>query len=75
MEPSGSVVECLTNTDCIITPFATRKISTFKLVSVAKQTGLNLSLLESPKTRFLTSWPTVIIHRHGSRVLSEADQL
>ena len=32
-------------------------LTIFKLLSVAKQTGLSLALLETPKTGFVASWP------------------
>ena len=39
---------------------ALRKISVFKLVSVAEQTGLSLALLETPTTGFLASRPFLV---------------
>ena len=36
---------------------ATREISSFKLVSLAEQAGLNLTFSETPKTGFLASRP------------------
>ena len=39
--------------ESIISRLATSKISIFLLVSVAEQAGLNLTLLETPKTGFV----------------------
>ena len=39
---------------------ATSEISMFWLAYVADQVGLNLTLLETPKPGFLTSWPICI---------------
>ena len=41
----------------IITKFATSEFSVLKLVSLAEETALNLALLDTPKTGFLTSQP------------------
>ena len=41
----------------ITSKLVTSEISTFQLVSVAEQAGLNLTLLETPKTGFLASRP------------------
>ena len=41
-----------------ISRLATGEISVFKLVSVAKQTGLDIPLSKIPKTDFLVLWPT-----------------
>ena len=41
----------------IISRLATGKISIFKLVSVAEETGLSIILSETPKTCFVTSGP------------------
>ena len=43
--------------ESIISRLATSKISIFKLVSVAEQAGLNLTLAEIPKTGFVMSRP------------------
>ena len=40
---------------------ATGKISIFYLVSVAEETGLKLTLTETPKTGFLATWPICFI--------------
>ena len=42
---------------CIISKLASREISIFYLVSVAEETGLNLTLSETPKTGFLATRP------------------
>ena len=42
----------------IISKLATSDISTFYLVSVTEETGLNLALSETPKTGFVASRPT-----------------
>ena len=41
----------------IISRLGTSNISIFKLVSVAKETGLSLASSEIPKTGFVGSWP------------------
>ena len=41
----------------IISKLATSKMSIFQLVFVAEETGLNLTLLETPKTGFLPTRP------------------
>ena len=41
----------------IITRLATSEISIFELVSVAEQSGLNLTSSKTLKTGFLISWP------------------
>ena len=41
----------------IISRLATSKISIFKLISVAEQAGLNLTLSEIPKTGFVVTRP------------------
>ena len=43
--------------ECIISKLASREISTFKLVSVAEQAGLNPTLWETRKTGFLATRP------------------
>ena len=43
--------------ESIICKLATDVISIFQLVSVAEETGLNLALLDTPKTGFLTMRP------------------
>ena len=43
--------------ESIIYGLATGQISSFKLVFVAEQTGLNLTSSETPKTGFLASMP------------------
>ena len=51
---------------------ATSVISSFKLVSVAEQVGLNLAFSEPPKTGFLATRPnnpTVGIHPTNSSVV------
>ena len=42
---------------CIISKLATSKFSSFKLVSVAEQTGLSLPFSETPKTGFVATRP------------------
>ena len=46
--------------ESIISKLATSKISIFKLVSVAEETGLSLALSETSKTGFVASRP--ILH-------------
>ena len=41
--------------ESILSKLATGELSIFKLVSVAKQTGLSLTLTETPKTGFVAS--------------------
>ena len=41
----------------IISELATSQISSFKLVSVAEETGLSLAFSEAPKTGFVTMRP------------------
>ena len=43
--------------ESIISKVATSEISIFLLVSVAEETGLNLTLSETPKTGFLATRP------------------
>ena len=43
--------------ESFISRLATSKISIFKLVSVAEETGLSLTLLETPKTGFVGTRP------------------
>ena len=46
----------------IIYRLAFSEISIFKVVSVAEQAGLNLTLLETPKTGFVASRPVNMSH-------------
>ena len=46
------VVRCLESMICVL---ALSKVSRFQLVSVAEQTGLNLTWLKTPKTGFLVA--------------------
>ena len=43
--------------ESIISKLATSKMSNFQLVSVAQETGLNLTLSETPTTGFLATIP------------------
>ena len=51
---SAFVIRFLEST---LTKLSTAKISVFQLVSVAEETGLKLTLSETPKTGFLATWP------------------
>ena len=44
----------------IISKVATSEISNFYVASVAEQTDLGMTCLETPKTGFLMSWPKCI---------------
>ena len=50
---SAFVVRCL---DSIVPILVISKISRLQLVSVAEQSGLSLTLSETPKTGFLVTW-------------------
>ena len=41
----------------MISKLATHEISIFKLISIAEETGLNLTLSETPKAGFLARGP------------------
>ena len=42
--------------ESVISKLATRELSIFWLVSVAEETGLNRTMLETPTTGFLATW-------------------
>ena len=48
---------CFRLLESIISRHAMSEISSFYLVSVAEEAGLNLTLMETLKTGFLASWP------------------
>ena len=48
--------------ESIISILATSKVSIFKLVTVAVETGLKLTLSEAPKAGFVTSRPISYVH-------------
>ena len=54
--------------ESIISKLASSKISIFKLVSVAEETGLSLALSTNPKAGFLASRP--IYHMSFTRVVN-----
>ena len=51
--------------ESIISRLSTSEISIFLLVSVAEQAGLNLTLLETPKTGFATLRPILYLGNSG----------
>ena len=59
---------CFCFLDSIMMTLSTRKISTFWLVSVAEQTGLNLTWLQTRNTGFLVSLPIYTLPFHLSLV-------
>ena len=58
-EQQRSRLACDYFLESIISKLATSKISFFKLVSVAEQTGLGITWMETPKTGYLRSNPNL----------------